>query len=231
MPDDAPVHDSDTPDPKLSESDAELVLAKAELQKAEAATLAAEAKLEKAKAPLLDKLILRGLIPLALAIVGPWAVWTFSANAQKANEKADKVQETVVELQELLSEAQAEAARRRERFEAIERQKASELAAMGAMVTRLDDTLKAALVQMEVARLMREEEEGFASRGAGGIMPLAPMGEPPFELPMVREKIADNVAAQMAMPGFEPDQVKARAMEAYDRIVEQRQDQVQQEQD
>jgi len=172
---------------------------------ARAKLLEAQAKLTKASTPLLDKLILRGVIPIALAIVGPWALWKFDA-AQTEQARQGTM---IVELQELLEDAKDAAAARQERSAAwrtrmgeIEEQKAQELAAMTAMVIRLDDMLKLSLVQRAV-------------EGTVGTVPTLPN----------REDVLRNVRGQL--PQLEGDEVERLAGQQYDRLMEQRQEQEQ----
>jgi len=186
--------------------DANVILARAKL-------LEAQAKLTKASTPLLDKIIIRGLLPIALAIVGPWALWKFDASQTEQKKQG----EVIVELQGILKSEREDAAARqtrsaawRARMKIIEEEKAVELAAMTNMVCRLDDMLKTALVQMAVSRSF-----GPALRGPGGIAPSLPS----------RDAVVRNAMRQIQVPGLEEDEVKRIAEQQYDRLAEQQQEQ------
>ena len=189
---------------KLTDSDnPDVILAQARL-------LEAKAVLAKASTPLLDKVILRGLLPIALAIVGPWALLKFDAS-QVEQEKQGKV---IVELQDLLKEERKDAEDRQvrsaawqARMKTIEEEKAAELTAMSTMVVRLDDMLKTALVQMAVSRAL-------------GPIPRGPNGAPTV-LPS-REVVVQETMEQINLPGLEDADLKRMAEQQYDRIAEQR---------
>ena len=166
----SPPSAADLPDiEKFADSDdADVIASRAKL-------IEAQAKLTKASTPLLDKFVLRGLIPLALAIVGPWALWEFNTEQAKQGE-------VIVKLEGLL-EQEKTARKAREK----------ELHAMSEMVCRLDDTLKAALVQMAVAQALAADE-------------------------MEREEAVENIAEQMAFPNIDERAVRKLAGESYDRL-------------
>jgi hypothetical protein len=171
-----------------------------EVLEARAKLLEAQAKLTKASVPLLDKLILRGIIPIALAIVGPWALWKFD----KAQTEQVRQGAVIVELQELLEDAKSEAAARqarsalwRTRMGEIEEEKATELAAMSAMVCRLDDMLKLSLVQTAVNTTVGDTST-----------------------PSSRGDVIRDVQTQL--PSLKEDEVQRLAGQQYDRIMEQR---------
>ena len=107
-----------------------------ELIEARAKLLEAQAKLAKASTPLLDKVIIRGLLPIAIALVGHWAAQTYE-NAQIEQVKQG---ETITALEGLL-EKQQETAK-----------------TMAATVVRLDETLKFSLIQMAVAQALAKVE-------------------------------------------------------------------------
>lgn len=189
---------------KLADSeDSDVIEARAKL-------LSAGASLVKAQTPLLDKLILRGVIPIALAIVGPWALYKFD---RSMTEQA-KQGETIVALQKLLKEEQkAQAARQarsavwRGRMKKIEEERAAELTAMSSMVRRLDDTLKTALVQMAVARLISQPTE-------------TPRNTP--QPVLSRRDVQRNISEQVQLPAADKKEVERLAGEAYDRILKAR---------
>jgi len=180
---------------------------------AHASLVEAQAKLAKASTPLLDKLILRGIIPIALAVVGPWALWKFD----KAQTEQEKQGETITALQDLLKTSQEDQADRQARsvvwqarMKVLEEEKAVELIAMTSMVSRLDDMLKTALVQMALARVM-------------GPTAGAPMGTQPLPVAAPnRASILADVAAQVQLPGLAPEEVERIAGQQYDRLHERR---------
>lgn len=163
---------------------------------ARAQLLEAQAKLTKASNHWLDRLMLRFVLPIALAVVGPWAAYTFSVDAQEAKEKASEVQDTVVELEELLHQQKKEFKARSALFREIEEQKAAELAAMSKMVTRLDETLKTALVQMAVSRLVSDRGD------------------------ITERDVVRDVSAQVQLPGLEEADLKRLATQQYERMME-----------
>jgi len=134
--DDLKAEDDAEIEQKLSDS-AEVLEAKAKLTHARVEWI-------KAKAPLYDKIILRGVIPLVLTIAGPWAGYVFKSEQAKQSE-------TITALQQLLENAKKEAADRQTRMNKLEEEKAAELSAMSAMVIRLGHLLNAALVQQRVS--------------------------------------------------------------------------------
>jgi hypothetical protein len=176
----------------------------AETLRAEAEVLKAEAELAKAKLPLVDRLIMRGVIPIALAIVGPWAAMTFSE--AKAEWKTQR--DIIVGLKEHLKDYQKESEDWQQRMAHLEQERAEELVAMTNMVNRLDHTLKMALIQLAVTQRLK---------GASGVRPLS------------RSEVTGNVAAQLKLPGMTEEDVQQVAEEEFDRI--QAQEQVQQQQD
>lgn len=199
-------------------SQARVLLAEAELAKAKAELIEAQTAAKKAQTPFIDKIIMRALIPIALTIVGPWAAYTFSVEAQEAKQKAAEAVEgqaetlrTVTVLQGLLKDQKDAWEEARERIAEVERQKAEELAAMSAMVTRFSVTLKMALVQMAVAREMGDAPTTVIE------LPTAPPQPEPS-----REDIVGRVTMQMAMPNMPAEEVEKLAGEAYDAMSKRR---------
>jgi hypothetical protein len=186
-----PAASPDLPDVEIlaDSDDADVIAARAQL-------LEAQAKLTKASNHWLDRLMLRFVLPIALAVVGPWAAYTFSVDAQEAKEKASEVQDTVVELEELLHQQKKEFKARSALFREIEEQKAAELAAMSKMVTRLDETLKTALVQMAVSRLVSDRGD------------------------ITERDVVRDVSAQVQLPGLEEADLKRLATQQYERMME-----------
>jgi hypothetical protein len=188
--------DPSTPDlEKLADSDDPAVIS------ARADLLEAQAKLSKAQSSWWEKLVVRFILPIALAIVGPWAAWTFSVEAQAAREKAEEGIKEVGELRALLDQQREEMERRRVMFQRIEEDKAAELAAMSTIVNRLDSTLKLALIQMAVAQALAERGETS---------------------PPEREAVMRQVVEQVTLPEVPEDELKRIAGQSYDRILEQR---------
>jgi hypothetical protein len=221
MPDEVTPHEhasspsaADLPDVEnLADSDdSEVIEARAKL-------LEAQAKLAKARTPLFDKIVLRGVIPIALAIITPWAIYKFD----KATTEQEKQGQTITELQTLLTNAKKEAAARqsrsaqwRERMKKIEQDRTAELQAMSGMVERLDNTMKTALIHMTVAQLLAKTERRavstFSGRAPGAITPS-------------RKEVMSNVAAQIQLPGMDREEIEEIAGETYDRVQEQQQQQ------
>jgi hypothetical protein len=185
--------------------DADVIMARAKL-------LEAQAALVKASTPLLDKIIIRGLLPLALAVVGPWALWKFD----KSQVEQKKQGETIVALQSLLGDAKGEAAARQKRSSAwrvrmkqIEEEKAVELASMSAMVIRLDSTLKTALIQMTVSRIMSEPTTRSGPNARSINLP-------------VRGEVIRDATEQLKIPGLDDAEIKKIASDQYDRLMKNR---------
>lgn len=130
---------------------------------------------------LIDKIILRGIIPLVLTIAAPWAAYHFSM-------KADAVQEKTEQLGALI-----------EKQEKLEEAKAIELSAMSAMVTQLDETLKAALVQTAVLQELRIDQSRWTRPAR------------------TRDEVVRDVTKQIVLPGLKGGDVSRLAGEAYDR--------------
>jgi len=179
----------------------------AELVEARAKLLEAQAKLTKASTPLFDKIVIRGLLPIALAIVGPWALWKFDASQVEQKKQG----EVMVELQAILKAEREDAAARqtrsiawRARMKALEEEKATEILAMSHMVCRLDDMLKVALVQAAVSR----------------VIGLDPSGTSPS--PLSREIVVRDAREQVQLPGLETSEIDRIAGQQYDRMMEQR---------
>ena len=183
--------------------DANVILARAKL-------LEAQAPLTTASTPLLDKVIIRGLLPIALAIVGPWALWKFDASQTEQKKQG----EVIVQLQTFLEGAQKETASRKARsvrwqarMAKIDEEKAAELTAMTTMVSRLDDMLKIALIQQAVLRLLDTKPRG-------------PSGAAPQ--PASRARVIRETTEQVQLPGVAPADLEKLAGEQYDKILEQR---------
>lgn len=188
---------------KLADSDdPEVLEARTELLKA-------QTKLTKASIPLFEKIVLRGVIPIALAIITPWALWTFDA----AQTEQKKQGETITQLEELLQTAQEEAAARRERMARVEEERAAELASMSAMVVRLDNLLKLILVRDAVSRQIREVRD--KPRPGVEPDPIAPL--------RARADVIRDVQRQL--PDLDEEDVRRLAGQQFDRIQEQQQEQ------
>ena len=180
-----------------------------ELIEARAKLLEAQAKLTKASTPLFDKIVIRGVLPIALALVGPWAAQTY----EKSQIEQAKQGETFTALEKLLEEQRESAKGRRARFQQIEEAKAVELAAMAAMVTRLDETLKYSLIQMAVAQaLAKVEPVGETPSMEPDLMP----GAKPVPS---REGVTRGVAEQIRLPGVTDVEIRRIASESYDKVL------------
>lgn len=176
-----------------------------EVLRARTELLKAQTSLTKASIPLFEKIVLRGVIPIALAVIGPWALWKFD----KAEVEQKRQGEIIVQLQGLLKDAQKESEARkqrstawRERMSKIEEERAAELAAMTAMVVRLDGLLKLVLVRDAVSR-------SLAPGANGGI------ADKPTRADVIRD-------AKKQLPDLAEDDVQRLAGEQFDRIMEQR---------
>ena len=170
-----------------------------EVLKARAKVLEANVKLAKANIPLFEKIVLRGVIPIALTIITPWALWTFSE--ARSEQKAQG--ETITQLQTLLTTAQEEDVARRERMDRVEEGRAVELASMTAMVVRLDNLLKLVLVRSAVSRRMPSSVE------------------PPIHRVFTRVDVIRDV--QQQLPDLDEAEVGRLAGQQFDKIMEQRQ--------
>ena len=205
---------------------------------ARAQLLTAQAALTKASTPLWDKIIIRGILPLALAVVGPWALLKFDASQVeqvKQGKELTELRDTTTDLKALLKAAKEEAAARqkrsvewKERMKQIDDAKAVELTAMVSMVGRLDDMLKVALIQQAVARLVATVEPDAEKPSDPKFRPEptpepTPSSDPVPLLPRpVRDRVLEDVAEQVQLPGLSPDEVKRIAGEQYDRLMRQK---------
>jgi hypothetical protein len=184
-----------------------------EVIEARAKLLRAQATLTKASTPLFDKIVLRGLVPIALALVTPWAIYTFDA----AQTEQVKQGEVLVKLEKLLSGAKKDAAAQKVRSAAwrvrmgeLEKQRTEELKTMTSMVNRLDSTMKTALIHMAVAKILSSRPQTIPKMDPM-ILPTPP--------PSRKEVMAD-VATQIQLPGAEDDEIRKLAGRAYDRIMQ-----------
>jgi hypothetical protein len=182
----------------------------AELVEARAKLLEAQAELTRASVPLFDKLVIRGVLPIAIAIVGPWALWKFDASQVEQKKQG----QTITALQKLL-EAEREDAKARQarsivwraRMKVLEEEKAIELVAMSTMVCRLDDMLKVALIQAAVSRVI-----GLEVADPGGTAPSMP----------TREVVVRDAREQVQVPGLDPLEIDRIAGQQYDRMAKNR---------
>ena len=173
----AAPENSDTDNSLEDSGEVEVLEAKAALRAAEAKLRKAEASLAKAKAPLLDQFIIRGLIPIALALVGPWALWKFDTESAAKRARVEEQVQVVSELGVLLDTAveerevrAANSVKWRARMQRIEESRAAELVAMSTMVLRLDETLRIAMVQMTLMRVLRRREAEGDSVGRAEVV-------------------------------------------------------------
>jgi hypothetical protein len=251
---DAPAENSE-PEKALEDSDeVEVLDAQARLQKAEAARIEAEAKrkkaeatLAKARTPLVDKLIVRGLIPIALAIVGPWALWKFNTDVQDTKDQVtaqakqlDDQKAVVGDLKKLRNDAivyrQASSKKEsawRERMKKLEEGKAAEMAALAAMVTKLDEALKMSLLWQAMERAIQQDVSLFErpiKPMAGGRKSRKPPRVSLARLKARRDKIIEQSVRQVQLQDQNQEQTKEMAKRVFDRYVQdQEQQQAQQE--
>ena len=202
----------ETPNDEIKKDEsAELVLAHAEQKKAEAEVLEAQAKLHKAQQPLIDKIILRGVIPIALAVIGPWALWKFN----RAEEKREEQGKVVLELRNLLDKAIEERRQRvaentkwRERLAKIEESRAVELKSMSTMVQRLDEVVKVGVIQMAIMQAIRAQEDERAA-GAGAARR--------HEVKIDPKRLRRDVTTQVRLPGVKRKLISEEIRRALDR--------------
>jgi hypothetical protein len=188
-PKDVPVgHLADSEDTKLVE--------------ARAALIKAQTALENARAPLVDKLILRGLIPIALAIIGPWALWQFQSTEEKVKQQAALVKE-LHDLVEKESEDQkrreARELKLQEKEQRIEEERAAEIATLSAMVIRLDSTLRVFVIQSALSRELLNNGRVIPPAGAK------------------RDKLVKEIAKQLSLPGVGNEEVERLIYQALDK--------------
>lgn len=190
----------------------------------------AKKDLHVAKRPFLDRLVLGALLPIALLIVGPWATWYFMdraeeglAEVRRANEGNEKLAEIVVALEATLRGAE-------KKITEMDRARANELAKMEKMVCALDDTMKNALIQMTVARII-SERTSLRSMARPSQPGLQPSLEP--EVPWLAKKPADTESTidqadsveiigeaveQLEMPGFDGEELRGRVKHVLNRM-------------
>lgn len=179
-----------------SSDDPALISAWAEL-------LGANAKLSKAQQPLFDKIVLRGLIPIALAVITPWALWKFDKAEDAAKEARSEVMQKAKEDRKARREAMV---RWRERMKTLEAQRAAEVRAMTTLVERLDSTLKLSLIQMAVMRAARQQEVEW--RGS------TKRGQP---LRLDHDRLRRDVMRQIRFPGAKKAQIDLEIRRAIER--------------
>jgi len=223
------------PDKKKTER---VLDAKARLAEAEAELIEAKTKLAKAKTPLVDKIILRGLIPIALAIVGPWALWKFDTDNQvtreavvKQGETLTKQAELTAELQQIVTSAETFRAKRereeiewRKRMHKLEKEKSEEISELASMVTSLDRALKMALLGLAIERSIQADYARLAHLKSL---------EPTDRISHIKKDKERYVIQAMRQvqwdedSDIDQDQTRELANEVFDRYVEQEQQQMQ----
>jgi hypothetical protein len=205
----------------------------------EALTELIEAKkdLQVAKRPFIDRLVLQGLLPLALIVVGPWATYYFAnraedglAEVKKANEESEKLAKVITDLEATLQGAEV-------KIGEMDRARAAELLKMEKMVRALDDTMKNALIQMTVSRILAERDRPEM------LLPMMrPVGEPPQPDHVVEgpdfppdptgvstidqgddveqppPDVSREAMEQLQVPGLSGDDLRGRVANAYHRI-------------
>jgi len=133
-------------------SDVATLKAEAGVLEARANLIKAETAGAKAQQPLIDRIIMRGLIPVALTVVGPWALYVFNADNEKTHAQVAEVESVVADLGDLLAQATQEREARTEIAQRAEIARAAELHALSEMVVRL----QAALRQLSVRQAVRD---------------------------------------------------------------------------
>jgi hypothetical protein len=187
--------------------------------------LEAKKELAVAKRPLFDRVVMTGLIPFALLVAGPWATWYFSQRAEEGLEQVKKANKENVRLAELIED-----------LTAMDKAREAELLKMEKMVTRLDDTMKNALIQMTVMRLISEHARPRAEPvGAMPLMPMLTQPDPPEqpspvydppdlpddpdeEEPVAEEDILPRAMEQLQMPGLNGPDLERRVKNAIQRV-------------
>lgn len=187
---------------KGSARSVEIEIAKA---KAEADLIEAQARLRQAEAmfaqhstSLWEKIVVRGIIPIALLIVGPMATAYFSNEVQQAKTEVREVAATAAALGSLVKAQETEAEQYRQRFQELEAQKAAELDEMSSVVTRLDKTLRASMIQLAVMQIINEQSTG---------------GNIPTEQEVLRQ-----VADQVELPGVDEREISKIAAQTFQRF-------------
>ena len=174
-------------------AEAEILGAKAEVLEAEAKLIKAKTEQAKAKQPLIDRIIMRGLIPVALTIVGPWALYAFNADNEKTHEQVAEVEDVVEDLTELLGQAVAEREERTRYSQREDEARAAELTALAVMVTRLRDTLRMMTVRQALRDVLDSDESMLRT---GDLMP--PMMPVPSPLRVVqRQRLIEQTMMQL----------------------------------
>lgn len=174
--------------------------AKAAMLEAQAKLKSAEALLKSNSSSLWEKIVVRGVIPIALLVAGPMATFYFSNGLQEAQTEVRAVAESAEKLEDLVQAQEAEASTMRARFQEIEEQKAVELKAMSTVVRRLDQTLRASMVQLTVMQIITEQ----ANESNDG-------------MPM-RDDVLKQAAQQISIPGIDEEEVTRIADQTYNRF-------------
>lgn len=192
--------------------------------------LEAKKELAVAKRPFFDRMVMTGLIPFALLIAGPWATWYFSQRAEEGLEQVKKANKENVRLAELIED-----------LTAMDKARAEELEKMEGMVTRLDDTMKNALIQMTVMRLISEHTRPRLVEPAPArplsVFPTRPEPDPPEQPspvydppdlpddpdedepePVAEEDILPRAMEQLQMPGLNGPDLEQRVKNAIQRV-------------
>lgn len=186
-----------------------------EVLEARAEVIKWRAKLAKAKQPLIDRLIMRGLIPIALAVVGPWALYTWNEDTVKTQAQVAEVEGVVGELQALLAEAIEARAEREEMTKRNDEARAVELHALATMVSRLGETIRRLTVRTAVREAVRD--------GVG----TAPARVVPMSMDFERARVVEEALIQFQESGIddqEMDELREIARHAYDQWQEQEQE-------
>ena len=208
----------------------------------EALTELIEAKkeLQVAKRPFFDRVVMTGLIPFALIIAGPFATYYFANRAEEGIGEVKKGNEENAKLGQLVADLEATLKGAEVKIGEMDRARAEELIKMEKMVRALDDTMKNALIQMTVARIMAERDRRFTRTETGSTPMMGPVtGDQPPSLPLdppvdptidqgdddelPPEDVREAAMEQLQVPGLDGGDLGKRVANAYKRIKSARQ--------
>lgn len=222
-PGDDGAHPAST-DPEVLRAQAELVLAQARLKEAEAKERDSETKADKAHTPLVDRIIMRGLIPIALLIATPLATYYFTDRAEEGIRQVQatnqEVEEAVAELDQLgglVTQLDGLFKGADQRIQEMDQARAAELTALRVLVTRLDDALKLVLIQMTIAQAAESHFDELRANGGAGMS----KGGVLASFRARREKVVKQAQQQIQTqwPG-DDDEIREKAEAAFDRYLE-----------
>jgi len=230
-----PVVPVGEPNADVIRAQAELILAQAKLKEAEAKERDSETKADKAHTSLIDRIIMRGLIPIALLVATPLATYYFTDRAEEGIRQVQatnqEVEAAVAELDQLgvlVGRLDKLFKGADERIQQMDQARAAELTALRVLVTRLHDALKVMAVQTAVSEAARSHyQEARVFTGDSGMRSGPTKAALLTSLRERREKIVQQAQQQIQAqwPG-DDDEVREKTEAAFDRYLE-RQEQVQ----